>query len=232
MKRLLVIFIIFLAGAPFVFSGDVFFPAKKGMVLLTANLNSNSRVESYNLLTVKEISESGNNMTVTYNLQILDKNRKPSDKSPGREYSVNILNGVLMSRIDTIMDSFFAEKKMKYTITTGSYPVPSDMTAGTRIEDTWMKMIVSVPVIGDVTADVAITNIRCTGIEAVTVPAGTFEACKVTQTVTTTTKGWGQSKIVNTRATWYVKGIGVVKSINYDEKGKVDTVSELYELRR
>jgi len=182
-------------------------------------------------MTVRDVRSSGANTTVVYAIQILDRNRRPVGNAGEREYSVNISGGVLDFRLENMMDAFFAARGMTYTMSSGSMFVPSNMVSGSRLENTWMRMVVNVPVIGRVTADVAITNIVCVGIETVTVPAGTFEAYKVTQTSTTTTTGWGRSPIVNTGASWYVRGIGVVKSVSYDSRGRVESSSELHELR-
>jgi len=232
MQKITLILIIFLINVSGIFSDDVFFPTRRGMVQLTANLNASGRIEGYNRMTVTDVRSSGSDTTVVYTIEVLDRNRRPVGNSGAREYSVNISNGVLNIRLDNVMDPFFAAKGMNYTMTAGSMLIPSNLAPGRRLEDTWMKMNVRVPVIGIVTADVAMTNIVCTGIETVTVPAGTFEAYKVTQTSTTTTIGWPSPTIVNNGITWYVRGIGEVKSVNYDARGRLESSTELHEITR
>ncbi|MCL2181153.1 MAG: hypothetical protein FWB83_08495 [Treponema sp.] len=231
LKPSVILFILLTAAVP-VFSNDVFFPTRPGAVQLTANLNAGGRVEGYNRQVVTDVRTSGSDMTVIYTVQILDRNRRPVRNSGEREYSVNISDGVLIYRLDNMMDAFFASREMNYTMTAGNFLVPSNMAPGSRLEDTWMNMSVRVPIIGTVTAQSAMTDIVCTGIEMVTVPAGTFEAYRVTQLTTTTTTGWGRSPIVNNGVSWYVRGIGVVKSVNYDSRGRVESSTELHELIR
>jgi len=232
MKRIMIFLLLSLVIVSGVFSNDVFFPTNVGMTQLVANLNSHGRVEGYSLMTVKDVRISGNDMTVLYTIQVLDRNRRPADKIGEREYSIKITGGVVEFELKNTMDAFFAAKGMNYSITGNQLLIPSNIAAGSRINDSWMKMTVKVPVIGDVIADVAMTDIVCAGIETVTVPAGTFEAYKITQTTTTITTGWITPRIINRGATWYTKGIGMVKSVNYDEKGKLESSSELHELRR
>jgi len=232
MKRTTLILILFLVITTGVFSGDVFFPTRAGATQLIASLNSNGKAEGYSLMTIKEVKGTDNDLTVVYTIQVLDKNRKPMDKVGQREYNMKITGGVLELEIKNTMDAFFAAKGMNYNIIGDKLFIPSDITAGSRMNDTWMKMTIKIPIIGDVIADIKITDIACTGIETVTVPAGTFEAYKITQITTTVTKGWIAPKIINRGATWYVRGIGMVKSVNYDEKGKLESSSELYELVR
>jgi len=232
MKKVTLFLLIILIIPAFAFSDESFFPTSKGTVQITANFNSSGRIEGYSRLAVKDVIVSGNDMTVVYAIQILDRNRKPINNRPEREYKVRILNGVLMFQLDGTMEAYFAVRKMNYTMTAGVLSVPSTLEPGSRLTDTWMKIDINIPVIGTVTANVALTNIVCTGIEMVTVPAGTFQAYKVTQISTTTTTGWNIPTLVNNGVTWYVKGIGSVKYVSYDDKGKVESSTELHELIR
>jgi len=230
MKKLTLTLFILIVTAAGALCDEAFCPAKKGMVLLTANLNANGRVEGYNRMSIKDVRGSGNNITVVYTMQILDRNRRAARNSSEREYTINVTNGASMYRLDDIMDAFFLSKGLDYSMTAGSMSIPSNLAPGTRLQNTWLKMNVIVPIIGTVTAETSITNLVCAGIETITVQAGTFEAYKITQRSSTTTTGWAMPQINNSGATWYVRGIGVVKSVNYDDKGKVESSSELYEL--
>jgi len=232
MKRIILTLFLLLAVTAGVFSNEVFFPTNAGSTQLTANLNPNGRVEGYSLMTVKEVKGADDNMTVVYTIQVLDRNRKPVDKAGIREYSVNISSGVVEIELKNTMDSFFAARGMNYSITGDKLFIPSNITTGSRLNDSWMKMTVKVPVIGEVIADVSMTDAVCVGVETITVPAGTFEAYKITQTSTTITKGWINPKVINRGTAWYVKGIGMVKSVSYDEKGKLESATELYEVKR
>jgi hypothetical protein len=215
-----------------VFADEPFFASRAGMVLTTANLNNNGRIERFTRMTTSNVRGSGGNMTIDYTMQILDRNRRPTGKAGIREYNVTVTGGILEIKLDNMMDLFFASREMNYELTAGPLLIPSNMTNGSRIEDSWMNMSVRVPIIGEVTANTKMTNIRCIGIETVTVPAGTFEAYKVTMTSTTETTGWGRSPIINNSTTWYVRGIGAVKTVNFDERGRIESSTELYELIR
>ena len=230
MKNIALTLFILLIAVTSASADEAFFPARSGTVLLTANLNANGRIEGYNRMTVREIRGSGGNLTAVYTIQVLDRNRRPVRNSAERQYTINITNGVSMYRLDDIMDAFFLTRGFDYTMTAGNMPIPSNLAPGTRLQNTWLKINVSVPIIGTVTADTSITNLVCAGIETITVRAGTFEAYKITQRSTTITTGWASPQITNTGATWYVRGIGVVKSVSYDDKGKIESSSELYEL--
>jgi len=230
MKKLILLFLI-LTITSAAFCDDPFCPVTKGMVQLTANLNGSGRVEGYSLMTIKDVRGSGSNITVIYTVQILDRNKRPVRNAAEREYTINITNGVSMYRLDDIMDAFFTTRGFNYTLTAGNMNVPSNLAPGSRLANTWVKAVIKIPIVGTVTAETTITNLVCTGIETVTVPAGTFEAYKVTQSSTTATTGWPTPQMAYTGATWYVRGVGVVKSVSYDDRGRIESSTELYELR-
>ena len=231
MKKIMAILLFMIIAAAGV-ADEPFFASRAGMVLTTANLNARGRIEGFTRMTIKDVKGSGENLTIVYTMQMLDRNHRATGRAGIREYSVTITGGTLEFQLGNMMDIFFASRDMNYELRAGNFRIPSNMTTGSSIEDSRMNMTVTVPIIGVVTANTVMTNIRCVGIETVTVPAGTFEAYKVTMTSTTETSGWGRSPITSTGTTWYVRGIGVVKSVNTDERGRVESSSELYELVR
>jgi len=74
-----------------------------------------------------------------------------------------------------------------------------------------------------------VTNRKVMTVEDVTVTAGTYTAYKLTSDVNSTKMGV-ETKSRNT--VWYVKGIGTIKSENYDKSGKLQSRTELAELLR
>lgn len=67
------------------------------------------------------------------------------------------------------------------------------------------------------------------GKETVTVPAGTYEDCvKITYTIVMNSPD-GNTKHVN--EDWFAKGVGIVKSVEYDKKGNVSSVDELISIK-
>ena len=232
MKKLTVVFIFLLIITIGAFADEPFFASQKGMVLTTASTNARGRIEGFTRMVIGDVKNSENNKTIFYTMELLDRNQRPTGKAGIREYNVTINTGVLEFELINMMDIYFASREMNYELRSGKLKIPSNMTNGTTIEDSWMYMAFRIPVIGEVTAYTTMTNIRCVGIETITVPAGTFEAFKVTTTSSTETSGFGRAAIVNTSYTWYTKGIGVVKSVNMDDKGKIESSTELYELIR
>lgn len=70
-----------------------------------------------------------------------------------------------------------------------------------------------------------VTDRQIIGQETVTVPAGTFDCWKVSETFTTKMFMMGKETAVT--ESWYADGIGEVKTINYTKRGKIESYSEL-----
>ena len=219
---------VIIAAAP-VFADDVFFPSKKGMVATIANFNGKGKLEGYMRMSVKNVTVSGGNGAIVYTVQSLDKKMQP-DKPKGElpEYAAPVVNGV----VELGMEPWAALSGGKDIKVTGTQMrLPSKLAPGDKIPDANASMTLNMAV-GKVTADIAMTNQRCTGIETVTVPAGTFECYKVERKSTTVADMVGKITFISNSTVWYARGVGVVKSFDYDEKGKLRSSSELHELVR
>jgi pectate lyase len=231
MKKIAFILIsVTLLVAP-VFADAVFFPSKKGMVLTTANYNAKGKLEGYTRMGVKNVTGaagSGGDGTIVYTVQALDKKMqidKPKSEAP--EYVAPVAGGA----VELSMEPWAALSGGKDIKITGTQMfMPSSLAPGDRIKDSNVSMSMTVAVVGEVTAEVATTGQKCTGIETITVPAGTFECHKVERKSVTVANMVGKITLVNNSTVWYARGIGPVKSLTYDEAGKLKGSSELFEI--
>jgi len=229
MKKIVFAIITILMFATTVPADDIFFPSKKGMVLTTANFNAKGKLEGYIRMSVKNVTGSSDNGTVVYTVQALDKKMQP-EKSKGEvpQYVAPIVDGV----IELSMEPWAALAGGKDVQITGTQMVmPSKLEPGDRIKDSNVSMTLNMAV-GKVTADVATTGQKCVGIETVTVPAGTFECRKVERKSVTEANMVVKITQVDKSTVWYARGVGAVKSMTYDENGKLKSSSELHELVR
>jgi len=230
MKKIILTIIPVLIFTPsFVFADDVFFPSKKGMILTTANFNAKGKLEGYIRMSVKNVTGSSDNGTIVYTVQALDKKmhpEKPKEAPP--QYVAPITGGV----IEISMEPWAALAGGKDIQITGTQMVmPSKLAPGDKIPDSNVSMSMNMTV-GKVTADVATTGQKCVGVETVTVPAGTFECRKIERKSVTVANMVVNITRVDKSTVWYARGVGAVKSLTYDEKGKLKSSSELHELAR
>ena len=223
MKRilLLVISALIVAG---VHAQNTFFPTKAGLVLTYVQNDAKGKATGYTVLTIKSVEGSGNNLTINYVGQVLDKNRKPISDSPLEiPYTVTINNGV----VEFDMKSFAAPGTEGFIEIEGDkLKIPPTLSPGDKINDAKFTMTVNMGF--KIRTEISLTDQVCLAIEDVSVPAGTFKCHKVTQTSTATVmRKTSTSKSVN----WYAPGIGTVKSETYDSKDKLQSSQELVEIK-
>ncbi|MDR0795066.1 MAG: hypothetical protein LBE79_03300 [Tannerella sp.] len=186
------------------------------MTLIYANLNNKGRADNYTRQTIKKVEGSGSNMTITYEGEALDKNKKPLSSTPAIvSYTVYIRNG-------------FMEWDMKSFATPGTeglieiegdkLRIPSSLAPGVKLDDVNFTMNVNMGF--KITTTIALTDQECIAIEEVKVPAGTFMCHKVKQTSSATAM---RRTLTTKTITWYAPGIGTVKSETYNAKEQLQS---------
>ena len=223
-KVLVIVFILTLATGAY--AQNAFFPTKAGMQLTYVANDAKGKASGYTLLTVKDVAGSGENMTISYVGESLDKNRKSSKPPVEMSYQVIIKDGVMI--LD--MNQMFSSQQLKdvnVEITGIPVEIPNNLQPGQKLKDANVTMKLDM-VIMKMTTEIKITDGECLAIEDVTVPAGTFTSHKITQTVSTTV----MKKTVTAKTiTWYAPGIGTVKTETYDSKDKLTGSTELIEVK-
>jgi len=208
------------AGA---YAQNTFFPTKAGMVLTYVQKDAKGKAVSYSVLTIKNVEGSGDNMTISYVGQVLDKNRKQVSDTPLEiPYTVTISNGV----VEWDMKSFAAPgTEGLIEIEGDKLKIPNSLSPGDKLDDAKFTMTVNMGF--KIRTEVSLTDQECLAIEDVTVPAGTFKCHKVTQTsVATVMRKTSTTKTI----TWYAPNVGTVKSEVYDSKNKLQSGQELVEI--
>jgi len=203
---------------------NAFFPSKAGLVLTYVQNDAKGKATSYTVLTIKSVEGSGNNLTINYVGQVLDKNRKPMSDTPLEiPYTVTINNGV----VEFDMKSFAAPgTEGLIEIEGDKLRIPPTLSPGDKINDAKFTMTINMGF--KIRTEISLTDQVCLAIENVSVPAGTFKCHKVTQTCTTTV----MRKTTTTKTvSWYAPGIGTVKSETYDSKDKLQSSQELVEIK-
>ena len=216
MKRIVIIIVAVVTTVWGVSAQDIFFPSKQGISLVYANMDAKGKVDSYTRQTIRSVEGSGNNLSVSYVGQALDKNRKPvSDVEI--PFTVTVTNGV----VEWDMKSFVSVApgtEAFIEIEGDKIRIPSTLSPGDKLADAKFTMTLNMGI--KIRTEISITDQQCLAIEDVTVPAGTFKCHKVTQTSAATV----MRKTTNTKTvSWYAPGLGTVKSESYDEKGKLQS---------
>jgi hypothetical protein len=219
---IMVLAILISAGAK---AQNTFFPTKAGTVLIYADNDAKGKPKSHSKQTIKSVEGSGSNMTISYVMESLDKNRKPvSDPPMEVPCKVIIKNDVVFFD----MNSFFTAQDPQFKVEFTGVPqeLPNNLQPGQSIKDDDMTMTIDMGVM-KMTTNMKMTDGKCLAIEDVTVPAGKYKAHKVTQTIATTAmKMETTAKVL----TWYAPGVGVVKTEVYDSKNALTRTTALVEV--
>lgn len=216
MKKLVLMMVIALLsmGAS---AQQVYFPSQEGMILEYADKNAKGKVTGYTIYQIKKVdNQSDDTFTVAYLVSILDAKRK--EVMTGMDVTVKVVNGTVYFDGSSLMGQL-AEN---LTIEGNGLTIPNDISAGQQLEDF------------SVSIDAISTRNTCTDVmvaaeEQLTTDAGTFDTYRIDM------KFAGKALFIKTEGSmsqWYAKGIGEVKSINYNKKGQVTTSRELVKVTK
>ena len=227
MRRFILLLFVFTTTIG-LYAQNAFFPATAGIVQTYVQKNAKEKVESYTRQVVKDVQVSGDEMTVSYTFETLDKNQKQKD--PPMVFSCKV---VIKGDVVTLdMNEFFAgmqqDEQLSALVEITGVPmeISGSLRPGEKLKDADMTMTMDLGIM-KMKTNVQMTDGECLAIEDVTVPAGTFKCHKITQTATTTVM---KRKTETKTISWYALGIGTVKTETYNDKNKLDNTTELVQL--
>ena len=229
--RKIAVFLV-LSAAFTVWANDAFISTTVGMVLTTATINATGGVHSHSRTTVREVINSGDTVTVLALFENLDRDKRLLDGDTSL-VRTNIVNGALEVDVSRFFGSPDNEEegasRSSVRVDGDMIRIPSNLAVGDKLEDARITLTF-ITGMGNPTRRMAVTNHEVLSFGPVTVPAGTFDAYKLTRTVTHTTI-MGRSRVERI-LTWYARGIGVIQTENYDNRGRLQGRSQLVELKR
>jgi hypothetical protein len=167
---------------------------------------------------IKSIENVSNGWSALLNMQSYDKK---DDLIFDKDVDIECQDGVI--KLD--MNRFFPQetmqafKDMNMNIETENLEIPADLIVGKELKNASLKISGDIPF----TMEVTVSNRKVEGKEKITTTAGTFDCFKVTYTITSKTIMTMESK----GADWLAEGVGMVRSDNYDKKGKLTGYSLL-----
>jgi hypothetical protein len=226
MKKLLLLTGIILSTT-LSYAQKTFFPTKEGTVLVYKSFDKKDKLTNTMRYTIKHVTISGSNMDITYLCESTDPNDKPVFKD---EITIHQKGDTLYMDMSNFVNKAAFKKNGEMPsdiqITGKNMEVPMNPKVGVQLPDANVEMSMKIGFM-NMKMSALITNRKVEAIENVTVKGGTFEAYKFTSDVKSSAMGFQ----VNTGSiAWYVKGVGMVKTENYDKKGSLQSHMELVEL--
>jgi len=226
MKKILMVVLaaVFTTG---LYAQNTLFAVKKGMILTYKESDAKGKTTGYSVMTIKDVKGSGKNMTITYGMEMLDSNRKPPKDSQGEQtLKIEVKNDVIYFDMNQFIPAEIRQQGVKMDVTSDMpMELPNNLKKGDKLRDANLNMTMDLGIM-KTTSALKMTDGICLAIEDLTVPAGKFKCCKISQTLTTTTMG---IKAVTKTVSWYAPGIGTVKQEAYDGKDKLLSSSVLEE---
>jgi hypothetical protein len=226
MKKLLLISGIILT-ATLSYAQKTFFSTKEGTVLVYKSFDKKDKLMNTLRYTIKHVVISGSNMDITYLCESDDPNDKQVFKD---EITIHQKGDILYMDMSNFVNKAAFQKDGEIPsdiqITGNNMEVPVNPKVGVQLPDANVEMALKVGFIS-MKMSALMTNRKVEAIENVTVKAGTFEAYKFTSDVNSSAMGF---KATSSNITWYVKGVGMVKTESHDKKGNLQSHMELVEL--
>jgi hypothetical protein len=226
MKKIIMAMLVISISAG-LYAQTAFFATKAGMELTYAEKNAKGNATAYTKMTIKNVQGSGSNMTISYIVEILDKNRKSLKPPHEVPLTVIVRNNVVTLDMKGMFASVFKDESIKVDITGTPQEIPNNLQPGQKLKDSETTMTIDMGFTKMSTVTKTTGGI-CEAIEDIKVAAGTFKCHKMSQTVSSTAMGKTTTmKIIS----WYAVGIGTVKTETYNDKNKLQSSSELVELK-
>lgn len=216
MKQLLTLALISFTLASSAQCDDSFFPFQKGLSFEQTSFDKKDKEQGKSKNEIITIDGS----SATVKSILLDK--KGEEIADG-EYSV-ICEG---NTIKIDFNNFIPEEMLNQygdadvTVEGDFITIPDNLQAGQTLPDGSGKVTISMSNGAmNITMDMTITDRKVDKAETLDTPAGSFDTFKISQTTIVKMNMMGMNKTTESAsATWYSKGVGMVKNESYNKKG-------------
>jgi hypothetical protein len=219
--RLLFTFIaIFIAGHLFAQDCEAYVPTKMNQKLTYKTLDKKGNVQSYytNQLIFKNNIDGGVEFGI-HSIQMDDKKKMLSEDTMTFYCKDNTF---YMDMSSFLNEEAMGGEGVEMEMTFSEMGYPKSLNPGTTLNDAWVeaKIVAGIPMV----FRTDITNRKVLAIEDVTTEAGTFNAIKISESISSK---MGFMTVKMTTTSWMKMNIGSIKSETYDSKGNLVSTSEL-----
>lgn len=227
MQKLILLTAIIL-GAIISEAQETFFPTKEGTVLIYKSFDKKDKETNMVKYTINHVNISGNNMDITYLCESLDPKEKLVFKE---EITVHKKGDILYVDMSNFLNKAAFQQNGEIPadikVSGNNMEIPSNPSPGDLLPDANVEMSLKMGFI-NMKMSANITNRKVEAIEDITVKAGSFKCYKFSSDVIAVIMG---IKTNMKSIEWYAKGVGTIKSESYDKNGKLQSHTELIELK-
>lgn len=193
---------------------------KEGSSWTTKTYNHKDKYQGKQSFEVLSVKGEANDLTATVRLTAYDDKDK---ESLNEEMTFKCVDGVLEMDMSQYVPSEMEEsmKGMDIDIETDNTTMPEELEVGQKLDDGSVTMKVNG--VMPMNMKTEIIDRKVVSKENITVPAGSFEAFKITSTI----KSSGMVKMERKNVEYVAEGVGVVRSESYKRNGKLGSYSVL-----
>jgi len=227
MKYLLLFLCLFIVYPAFVYSQSElcengYLPFKKGVSFELTSYNRKGKVGSVVRHEIVDVTSVDGGFRATVNMQLFDDKGSPGY---GGQYYIDCHGDALAIDMSSMLnpETFAAFSSMQVDVTGDGLSIPKTLTAGQTLPDGQMDLHASLNGMSLIHLTLSVTDRKVLSTESVTTPAGTFNCVKLAQT--SSISGLGSRSYSG--VTWLAKGVGTVRTENYDKKGELESYIEL-----
>jgi hypothetical protein len=207
---------------------STYFPITVGMEWTMKNMDKKGKETSRSTMKVLEAlpAEGG----LIYKMQgILSVDgKKEEEQITNFEYQCT--NNVLKFSMDQFLpESYSTMEGVEIDIDTEGMELPNELDAGEKLKDASVHITGMMNGMKIMDMTVNITDRIVEKFEDITTEAGTFNCAKITSK---TTMRFGFMNSSTSSNQWISSKVGIVKSEEFDKKGKLDSTSELVEFKK
>ncbi len=195
----------------------MYYPFEEGTAFQITGYDKKGKINSVVDYSITDVTDN----TATIKAKISDKKGKEITTT---DYKINCNNNTISIDFKSMMnpDMFAQYKDIEIDFEGTNIELPNDLSVGKDLKDANMVMIMNMGGMKmNMTMD--LVNRKVEGKERISTPAGTFDCYVITYT--TEVKMGMKSTFKNKE--WIAEGVGMVKSENYNKKGKLLGYSEL-----
>lgn len=196
-----------------------YYPMSEGVSFELTYYDKKDKAKSTIKHKIVESKDIENGIVATCEMMVSDQKGNPGMEMT---YESKCQNGKYYLNLENMFSQLTSQYKaqgMKVSIENGITVIPNDLAVGDKLEDATMSMKMSSGPM-NMEMNITITDRIVIGKETKTTPAGAFD-CMVISQKTTTQMGKVMTVVTSSKE-WLSKGVGSVRTENYDKKGKLE----------
>jgi hypothetical protein len=159
--------------------------------------------------------------------KLADKNKEQLSKG---HYKIVCKGDHVLMDLSNMLDPRVFESlgELEVEIANDQMDLPNQLVVGQMLKDGGMTVKASTEGMTLINMRMRIYDRKVEAMEKVTTPAGTFDCARITQQIEMKTIIKSTSKSI----AWYAKGVGMVKTENFDKKGNLEGSSMLTRFKK